>query len=414
MLGLKAQASCSDAATGAGLAPGDWVTPGDTRVHKAPAMGWPTLARRQVVLLGEQHDRPSHHRFQLASLAALHAHQPALAIGLEMLPRESQPALDAWVAGDLDEADLLEQSQWYRYWGFDPELYLPLLRFARDQALPLKALNVTPELRRRLVEDGVSTLPPAQRHGIPEPVPATPPYRARLEASLEEHALELGGEGFGQGFDDDMIDGFVYAQQVWDMAMAHGLASLVEDDYLAVGLVGMGHASHGEGIDAQLESLGITAVASLLPLSADDACEAEAGLADAVFVVREDKQSEGPRLGVGVEASEDEPGLVVTEVAPNSPAKAAGLRVGDRILSFAGRGVAHPYQLKALINRVLPGTQASITVTRDHQRQTLTVRFPIVTPGPDAERGDGTRQHQRPALQQEQQQEKGQEHEPQE
>ena len=76
----------------------------------------------------------------------------------------------------------------------------------------------------------------------------------------------------------------------------------------------MGHASHGEGIEAQLKSLGIADVASLLPLSADDACEAEAGLADAVFAVREDKQSEGPRLGVGVESSEDRPGLVVTEV----------------------------------------------------------------------------------------------------
>ena len=414
VLGLDAQASCTSTATGAGLAPGDWITPGawitpgDARAHTSPPMGWPMLARQQVILLGEQHDRPDHHRFQLASLAALHAHQPNLAIGLEMLPRESQPALDAWVAGDIDEAALLEQSQWYRYWGFDPELYLPVLRFARDQALPLKALNVTPELRQRLVEDGVSTLPPAQRHGIPEPVAAMPSYRERLEASLEEHAQELGAEGFGQGFDDDMIDGFVYAQQVWDMAMAQGLAELVEDGHLAVGLVGMGHASHGEGIEAQLKSLGIADVASLLPLSADDACEAEAGLADAVFVVREDKQSEGPRLGVGVESSEDRPGLMVTEVVPNSPAEAAGLRVGDRILSFAGRGIAHPYQLKALVPRVLPGTQASITVTRDHQRQTLTVSFPIVAPGPHVERGDGTRQHQRPALQQVQQQEQQQ------
>ncbi|USZ51498.1 ChaN family lipoprotein [Halomonas sp. DN3] len=411
VLGLDAQASCTSTATGAGLAPGDWIAPGDARAHTAPAMGWPMLARQQVVLLGEQHDRPEHHRFQLASLAALHAHHPNLAIGLEMLPRESQPALDAWIAGDIDEAALLEQSQWYRYWGFDPELYLPVLRFARDQALPLKALNVTPELRQRLVEDGVSTLPPAQRHGIPEPVPAMPSYRERLEASLEEHALELAGEGFGQGFGDDMIDGFVYAQQVWDMAMAQRLAALVEDGHLVVGLVGMGHASHGEGIEAQLESLGIADVASLLPLSADDACEAEAGLADAAFVVREDKHNEGPPLGVGVESSEDRPGLVVTEVIPNSPAEAAGLRVGDRILSFAGRDIAHPYQLKALVPRVLPGTQASITVTRDHQRQTLTVSFPIVEPALDVERGEGTRQHQRPELQQKQQHEQQQEQE---
>lgn len=177
-----------------------------------------------------------------------------------------------------------------------------------------------------------------------------------------------------------MIDGFVYAQQVWDMAMAQGLASLVADGYLAVGLVGMGHASHGEGIEAQLESLGIADVASLLPLSADGACEAEAGLADAVFVVREDTPYEGPRLGVGVESSEDSPGLVVTEVAPNSPAEDTGLRAGDRLLSFAGHEVAHPHELKALVSRMLPGTQARVVIERDAGRQTLTVDFPVMPP----------------------------------
>ena len=59
VLGLDAQASCTSTATGAGLAPGDWttpgdwVTPGDARAQTAPAMGWPMLARQQVVLLGE-------------------------------------------------------------------------------------------------------------------------------------------------------------------------------------------------------------------------------------------------------------------------------------------------------------------------------------------------------------------------
>src|SRR5690554_1841257 len=72
-------------------APGQWQR--DGQAADAAAL-LAELAERRVVLLGEQHERLAHHRWQLHTLAGLHAHEPRLAIGLEMLPREAQPALD--------------------------------------------------------------------------------------------------------------------------------------------------------------------------------------------------------------------------------------------------------------------------------------------------------------------------------
>jgi hypothetical protein len=70
--------------------------------------------QRSVVLLGELHDRAEHHRWQLQTLAMLHVLRAELVLGFEMFPRRVQPVLDRWVAGELSEADFLQQSDWDR------------------------------------------------------------------------------------------------------------------------------------------------------------------------------------------------------------------------------------------------------------------------------------------------------------
>ena len=59
----------------------------------------PGIRKSRVILIGEKHDRESHHRFQLEVIKALHATGEPLAIGLEMFQAESQQALDDWVGG---------------------------------------------------------------------------------------------------------------------------------------------------------------------------------------------------------------------------------------------------------------------------------------------------------------------------
>ncbi|WP_343715564.1 ChaN family lipoprotein, partial [Inquilinus sp.] len=93
-----------------------------------------------IVLLGETHDRVTDHHWQLQRIAALHEQEPKLAIGLEMVPRSRQAALDAWIAGKLDEAAFLREVDWERSWGFDFGLYRPIFAYARMKHIPLIAL----------------------------------------------------------------------------------------------------------------------------------------------------------------------------------------------------------------------------------------------------------------------------------
>ncbi|MCE8017381.1 PDZ domain-containing protein [Halomonas sp. MCCC 1A17488] len=348
--------------------PGQWQRPGDERLDGAALFA--ELAGRDVVLLGERHDRIDHHRWQLHTLAGLHALRPDMAIGLEMLPREAQPALDAWVAGELDEAAFLAASDWYDAWGFDPELYLPILHFARLHRVPLRAINVSRELRGRLVEAGWAAVPEAERFGITAPAEASPDYRQRL---AEIHAQHVNGDDGGEG-----LERFIAAQLVWDRAMATGLVEATGEAALVVGLIGQGHLQYGHGVPHQLVDLGVDDYATLLPWPAGEAdCEPPpAGVAQAVFGMAEHAEPEAapPQLGILLAPAGE--GVAVQEVIEGSVAEAAGLVAGDVILRAAGKALSQPADLVGQVRRQPPGTLLPLEIRRRGEEWEVLARFP--------------------------------------
>jgi uncharacterized iron-regulated protein len=242
------------------------------------------MARREVVLLGERHQQAEHHRWQLQTLAALHAARPDLVIGFEAFPRRVQPVLDRWVAGELRATEFLKEADWKTVWGYPPELYLPLFHFARMNRIPMIALNVERALTRAVAAKGWDAIPPEQREGLSQPLAPAAAYREYLLGVFRRHAQGAGAEA-----NDRAFGYFVEAQATWDRAMAEALAQRLRGRArppLVVGIAGAGHVRFGHGIAHQLRDLGVERVGILLPLEAQRACEKLGpGLADAVFVL---------------------------------------------------------------------------------------------------------------------------------
>lgn len=222
----------------------------------APAPAVPDrAASASAVLLGEHHDDEAHHRWQLDTLRGLLARNRRLAVGLEMVPRRLQPALDRWFAGELDEEAFLAAVEWDTVWGFPAAFYLPVLRLAREHRLPLVALNVDRALVSRTAREGWSAIPAAEREGVGDPAPLPAAYVAELRAAMAGH---------GGAADPARFARFVEAQSVWDRAMAERIA----DTHRATGrtvvaLVGMTHAE--AGMPPQLAALGLPDAVVLTP-----------------------------------------------------------------------------------------------------------------------------------------------------
>ncbi|PMR75727.1 ChaN family lipoprotein [Billgrantia endophytica] len=348
-------------------APGQWFQPGGERL--APDALFAELEERDVVLLGEQHDNRDHHRWQLHTLAGLHARRPDMVIALEMLPREAQPALDAWVAGELDEQGFLDQSGWRTAWGFDLDLYLPILHFARLHQVPLKAINVTPELRGRLVSEGWDAIPETERFGITAPAQAPEAYRERLAAIYERHPTQS---------DEAGLERFINAQLVWDRAMASGLADAQGAAGLVVGLIGQGHLQFEQGVPHQLSDLGIANHTALLPWPVDgDECQPPPdGLARAVFAIDGSWHEAMVPMQLGIYTTPHEEGIEIHAILEGSVAEQAGLEAGDIILRAAGESLTRPADLTGLVRQQRPGTLLPLAIRRNGDEREILARFP--------------------------------------
>ena len=234
-------------------------------------------AAARIVLLGEDHDDPAVHRWQLHTIAAIAGTVP-VALGLEMLPRRAQPALDRWVAGVTTRETFLAESDWRRTWGFAPDLYWPILDFARMHRTPVVALNVERSLVGRVAAVGWANVPSDAREGVSTPAPASPAYRDALSQAWHAHA--------GSHDDPAAFERFVEAQLTWDRAMAEALRHAVAANpgRTVAALLGRGHVEHGFGVPAQLAALGETPPRVLVAWQpARDCAQLVPGVADAVF-----------------------------------------------------------------------------------------------------------------------------------
>ena len=206
------------------------------------------LTTADIVYLGETHDSVADHAAQLEIVAALYRDDPKLAIGMEMFQRPFQTALDAYLAGEIDEAELRDRTEYEERWGFPWEYYAPLLRFARAHGLPVLALNAPAEATQKVSREGLASLTPAERRYLPpleEIDTRNLPHRDWVRDIFARHDFTPNEEDFER---------FYAAQVLWDETMADTIARFVRErpDYRVVAIAGQGHTVYSYGIPSRV------------------------------------------------------------------------------------------------------------------------------------------------------------------
>lgn len=244
-----------------------------------------TVATAQLIALGEEHDHPAIQAFALQLLQALAQRRaPHLALAMEFLERDMQPAVDAYLAGVSDATTLQQQISATPAF---MQYYFPLLHYARQTGIPVLAMNLPRRLARHIAREGLTATLDAlgreERSYMPTALsPITPQYRTYFQQEVvAAHPLPAA-----------QTERFLEASHVKDDTMAETLhAFLTRTDHSTIlAIAGRFHFDYGLAIPARLQQrLPTLALQRLTTMSveADEAVDLEqlahAGIADYVW-----------------------------------------------------------------------------------------------------------------------------------
>ncbi len=311
----------------------------------------PRLVQKQVVYAGENHDDYATHLVQLELLKRLHAAHPDLALGVEYFQQPFQSVLDRFVAGEIDQNELLLQSEYFDRWSYDWRLYQPIFEYARAQRIPIIALNVASELHNQVAAGGIAALSEAERAGLPEIDRSDSAYREQLQTIFQQHP----------GAEQKSFDAFYEAQLLWDEGMAQRVAQWLTahpTGHMLV-LAGTGHLQFRAGIPNRVARR--VALDDAVVLSGA-VSEISSHTGDYLLLPPEVKLPPPGRLGIMME--QRAAGVFVAALDDPSPAKQAGIEQGDRLVTVAGRPITHMADVRTALWDRRPGEEIAVETER--------------------------------------------------
>ena len=335
------------------------------------------LEGARLLLVGESHTDMDSHRIELRVIEELVRAGRKVTVGLEMYPYTAQSALDDWTAGKLTEDAFLDASRWYKNWGYNWLYYRDVFLFVRDRRLPLVAINAPRDVVSAVRRKGFQNLTPEEAAHIPVDVDSKNAEHLRL------FKASFGPSGFHAGMDEAAWQSMLDAQCTWDATMGfHAVQPLrgpEDPKAVVVVLVGAGHVQYGMGIERQVrKTLPTLRVASIIPVPVEDPelgrIEAvQASYANFVWGTPPERDPLYPELGISTRVRAEEGSLEILDVEEDSPAAAAGLKVGDVLVSLDSAPVKDKEALSKAMAAKRWGDAVELAVRRGGEPVAVTV-----------------------------------------
>jgi len=322
------------------------------------------LAKHRSVFVGEIHTSYADHLNQLAVIKNMHQNwKQNTSIGLEMVQQPYQSYLDDYIAGKINEREMLKGIEWYDRWVYDFRLYRPIFDYARKNKIPMIALNIPKELTRRITKVGIKGLSAKERKQLPAFIDrSNKEYIKRITSVFAQHSTTK-SKGVAK---------FLDAQLAWDEGMAYAAARYLKKHPKKRMLIiaGGGHVIAGEGIPNRLDRM-IGSQSAIVLNNVDGPLKASQG--DYLLDSPTKKLPLIGRIGIGMENTQA--GVKISMVSPHGAAKKAAIKKGDVIISLENhklgkQKVSNTIDIRLFMEKTKPGDLIKIMLKRNNKNFT--------------------------------------------
>jgi uncharacterized iron-regulated protein len=181
------------------------------------------LRKADVIFFGEFHGNAVIHRLQAELLPQLYQAKKRLIVSFEMLERDVQPDLDAYLAGSITEEEFLQRSRPWPNYATD---YRSLLEFAKEKELKVIAANIPRWIAGKVARGSLAALDDLdaddRMHVAIDIDTSEGAYKDSFLATMQMNGVH---DRFG---DEQLYERLYQAQCVKDDTMAESIAQYRE------------------------------------------------------------------------------------------------------------------------------------------------------------------------------------------
>lgn len=199
---------------------------------------WNTVKQVDVIYVGETHDDPADHEYQIQLIRGLLARKLGFAVGWEMFDWTQQALLEDWHRRRISLDELLSRTDFQKSWGLYSPAYSKILKITGQNRIRNIALNAPAGLPRKIAHG--ENLTREEQQMMPEGFVATEGAYKNFVSMIGDHP----------GMQRNDLRRFFDAQEVWDQTMAARILEFAKGHPggKLVVLTGRGHLLGGYGV----------------------------------------------------------------------------------------------------------------------------------------------------------------------
>jgi uncharacterized iron-regulated protein len=236
-----------------------------------------TLAKNDIVFIGELHDNPISHWMELEiSKSLFDITEGKIKLGSEVFEADNQLILSEYLQDKIKENNFLQEM---RLWPNYKTDYKPLVEFAKTNNLEFIATNVPRRYASMVYHKGMTSLDSLDSAAYSFLAPLPFKYDGNV-ACYKDMIAMMGGHGG---------DNIAKAQALKDATMAYFITENLKEDEIFIHVNGAYHSDNKEGIIWHLKEANIekeiVSISTVLQDNVNSLDEENQGKADFILVV---------------------------------------------------------------------------------------------------------------------------------